>query len=218
MDFRGQEDVRECDNIRVELQPYIQSQYGSSTTIYQILDDFRSNINPSKDMLVFYDNIFNIATANGVGLDVWGEILVIGRTITDPINGKKFTLEDDEYRSLLYYKALANITDASLATLNYMLNKLFPELGGVVFNVIDEKQREDGTFYNNYPMHVRFAFAMYLTDVQLAIFRIGANLIVGAGVGWSLVMIDTDNTFGFNGSLLQPFNNGVFDPYPQSIE
>lgn len=39
-------------------------------------------------MLVFYDNIFNIATANGVGLDVWGEILVIGRTITDPINGK----------------------------------------------------------------------------------------------------------------------------------
>lgn len=63
-------------------------------------------------------------------------------------------------------------------------------------------------------MHVRFVFAMYLTDVQLAIFRIGANLIVGAGVGWSLVMIDTDNTFGFNGSLLQPFNNGVFDPYP----
>ena len=117
-------------------------------------------------------------------------------------------------RQLLYYKALANITDASLATLNYMLNKLFPELGGVVFNVIDEKQREDGTFYNNYPMHVRFVFAMYLTDVQLAIFRIGANLIVGAGVGWSLVMIDTDNTFGFNGSLLQPFNNGVFDPYP----
>lgn len=217
MDFRGQEDVRECDNIRIELHPYIQSQYGSSTTIYQILDDFRSNINPSKDMLVFYDNIFNIATANGVGLDVWGEILVIGRTITDPINGKKFTLEDDEYRSLLYYKALANITDASLATLNYMLNKLFPELGGVVFNVIDEKQREDGTFYNNYPMHVRFVFAMYLTDVQLAIFRIGANLIVGAGVGWSLVMIDTDNTFGFNGSLLQPFNKGVFDPYPTNL-
>ena len=53
MDFRGQEDVRECDNIRVELQPYIQSQYGSSTTIYQILDDFRSNINPSKDMTTY---------------------------------------------------------------------------------------------------------------------------------------------------------------------
>ena len=101
MDFRGQEDVRECDNIRVELQPYIQSQNGSSTTIYQILDDFRANIDPSKDMLVFYDNIVNIATANGVGLDIWGEILVMGRTISDTVTWQKFTLKDDEYRSLL---------------------------------------------------------------------------------------------------------------------
>lgn len=77
MDFRGQEDVRECDNIRVELQPYIQSQYGSSTTIYQILDDFRANIDPSKDMLVFYDNIFNIATANGVGLNHGAKSLLL---------------------------------------------------------------------------------------------------------------------------------------------
>ena len=126
-----------------------------------------------------------------LGLDTWGEILVIGRTITDPINGKKFTLEDDEYRSLLYYKALANITDASLATLNYMLNKLFPELGGVVFNVIDEKQsRGRDVLQIHYPMHVRFIFfTMYLTDVQFAIrFRIGANLIVGAGA-----VLVTDN-------------------------
>lgn len=217
MDFRGEEDVRESDDIREELQPYIQSQYSSSATICKILDDFRNNIDPTKDMLVFYDNVFNIATAIGAGLDVWGEILVMGRTITDPVTGEKFTLDDNEYRSLLYYKALANITNASLATLNYMLNKLFPQLGGVVLNVIDEKQRADGTYYNNYPMHIRFIFSVYLTAEQLAIFRIGASLIVGAGVGWSLVMVDRANTFGFNGSLLQPFNNGVFDPYPQSL-
>lgn len=214
MDFRSQDDTRESDNIRVELQPYLQSQYSSSTTIYQLLDDFRANIIPTKDILVFYDNIFNIATASGVGLDIWGERIVMKRTITDPATNVKYTLGDDDYRSLLYYKALANITDASLATLNYMLNKLFPDLNGVVFNVIQEKQYPDGTYYNSYPMHVRFIFSIYLTDVQLAVFRIGANLIVGAGVGWSLAMVDTDNTFGFNGSELQSFNNGVFDPYP----
>lgn len=214
MDFRSQDDTRESDNIRVELQPYLQSQYSSSTTIYQLLDDFRANIIPTKDILVFYDNIFNIATASGVGLDIWGERIVMKRTITDPTTNVKYTLGDDDYRSLLYYKALANITDASLATLNYMLNKLFPDLNGVVFNVIQEKQYPDGTYYNSYPMHVRFIFSIYLTDVQLAVFRIGANLIVGAGVGWSLAMVDTDNTFGFNGSELQSFNNGVFDPYP----
>lgn len=35
---------------------------------------------------------------------------------------------------------------------------------------------------------------------------------MGAGVGWDLVMIDTSNVFGFDGSGLQPFNCGVFMP------
>lgn len=212
MDFRGNEDVRACDNIREEKQPYLLSQYSASPTIYQILANFRENIDPTPDIWTFYDNVFNIATAQGVGLDIWGAIIGMDRTIYDQSTSTKITLDDEGYRKLLYYKALANITDASLYTLNYMINQLFPDYSVTVLNVLVEKQTEDGMYYNSYPMHVRFLFKSYLSDEDLAIFKVGGPLCVGAGVGWDLVMIDTSNVFGFDGSGLQPFNCGVFMP------
>ena len=93
-----------------------------------------------------------------------------------------------------------------------MINQLFPDYSVTVLNVLVEKQTEDGMYYNSYPMHVRFLFKSYLSDEDLAIFKVGGPLCVGAGVGWDLVMIDTSNVFGFDGSGLQPFNCGVFMP------
>ena len=104
MDFRGNEDVRACDNIREEKQPYLLSQYSASPTIYQILADFRENIDPTPDIWTFYDNVFNIATAQGVGLDIWGAIIGMDRTIYDQSTSTKITLDDEGYRKLLYYK------------------------------------------------------------------------------------------------------------------
>ena len=97
------------------------------------------------------------------------------------------------YRTLLMYKALANITDASLYTLNYMINKLFPQYNAMVFSVIIEAQDKNGTYYNTYPMHVRWLFQRYLTDEELALFKVGGTLCVGAGVGWDLYQIDKEN-------------------------
>lgn len=211
MDFHRQEDVRASDDIRLEPQPYIQSQYSASPVIKQILDDFRSNIRPDADIQTFYKNMMDIKTATGVGLDTWGNIVGIARTIILD-DDTKITLDDDFYRTLLMYKALANITDASLYTLNYMINKLFPQYNAMVFSVIIEAQDENGTYYNTYPMHVRWLFQRYLTDEELALFKVGGTLCVGAGVGWDLYQIDKENVFGFAGSGLQPFNCGVFDP------
>lgn len=204
MDFHGQEDVRASDDIRLEPQPYIQSQYSASPVIKQILDDFRSNIRPDADIQTFYKNMMDIKTATGVGLDTWGNIVGIARTIILD-DDTKITLDDDFYRTLLMYKALANITDASLYTLNYMINKLFPQYNAMVFSVIIEAQDEKGTYYNTYPMHVRWLFQRYLTDEELALFKVGGTLCVGAGVGWDLYQIDKENVFGFAGSGLQPF-------------
>lgn len=211
MDFHGQEDVRASDDIRLEMQPYIQSQYAASPVIGQLLEDFRGNIRPDGDIKKFYDSIMNIKTATGAGLDTWGNIVGISRTIVLD-DDTKLTLDDDHYRTLLMYKALANITDASLYTLNYMINKLFPDYNAMVFSVVIEAQTEDGTYYNTYPMHVRWLFKKYLSAEDLAIFKVGGTLCIGAGVGWDLYQIDLDNVFGFAGSGLQPFNCGVFDP------
>ena len=59
----------------------IQSQYSASRTIRALADSARVRIAPDADIALFYANIFNIATARGAGLDVWGRILGIGRKV-----------------------------------------------------------------------------------------------------------------------------------------
>lgn len=46
MNFNSDTDVRACDNIREELQEYIQSQYSNAVTICTLLETFREEILP----------------------------------------------------------------------------------------------------------------------------------------------------------------------------
>ena len=62
-------------------------------------------------------------------------------------------------------------------------------------------------------MKIRVIFYFYLTSYEIEIFKNYGLLNRGAGVGWEYYQIDPDHTFGFDGSGLQPFNQGVFDPY-----
>ena len=49
MNFHTDTDVRECDDVREELQPYLLTQYADSVTITQLLADFRDNIDAQND-------------------------------------------------------------------------------------------------------------------------------------------------------------------------
>lgn len=206
MNFHANLDVRECDDVREELQPYILSQYSASQTIVKLLDDFRDNIYPQADIEVFKKNIMDIDTASGVGLDILGRIIGIPRVLR--YNETTITLDDDTYRRLLRFKAMSNITNASLATLNKMLPILFENDSFSVRNII-VKEESDGEYYNSFPMHVRFSTDRLLTDTEKILFSIGIELNLAAGVGWSLIVYQ-DNIFGFKNSDLQPFNVGVF--------
>ena len=206
MDFRSDLDVRADDNVRKELQPYVLTQYSGSPTITQLLSDFRANIDPQADIETFKRNIMYIDSANGYGLDVWGRIVGIGRTLA--FDDTPITLNDSIYRKLIMHKAMANITNCSLATLNKSLNTLFGENLFSVRNYIVEAQ--NGTEkYNSYPMHVRFTASRPLTDTEKMLFVLGVTLNLSAGVGWSLFVIQ-ENIFGFAGSGLLPFNVGTF--------
>ena len=210
MDFLQQADVRESDNIREEPQAYIQSQYSASPHILQLLGEFREHILPDVDIQELYDNIVNIDRATGYGLDIWGRIVGISRII-ELDTGQRFTLDDDKYRKLIMYKALANISDAAAETLNKMMSILFgdDEDAPIVITPIVEKKLGN-MYYNDAPMHVRWFIRQKLSDFELALFQIGGTLCLGAGVGWVLTAVDTRRTFGFYGSGLQPFNQGNF--------
>lgn len=221
MDFRDDADVRACPNIRIEADPTIQSQYSASPAILALASAFAARIDPRSDISLFYREMFDIMTARGRGLDNWGRILGMGRAL-DVDDGDVFgfagsllhpfgqgafhapgptrrrNLSDAAYRELLLFKAMSNISDATLATINSLLARLYP--GRTAYAL------ECGL------MRIRVVFQWFLEPWQRSVFHNYALLNKGAGVGFEWYEIDPDRTFGFAGSNLQPFDGGVFDP------
>ena len=197
----------------------IQSQYAASSHMLALLVSKAALADPGKDVMVYYDKIFNPRTAEGIGLDIWGRIVGANRTLEmeerrwfgfqqghlQPFDQGVFwtgenafytaDLSDEDYRTLIFWKAAANIASAEAPALNKLLQDLFP--GHTCFVL------EDG------PMHIRVVTRVELSVAEEAIFRRYGLLAKGAGVGvgWLAVPL---GTFGFAGTELEPFDQGVF--------
>jgi hypothetical protein len=59
----------------------IQSEYGNSPRITGLILNLFSYINQTQNFDAFYDNIMNIETAQGYGLDTWGRIVGVNRVL-----------------------------------------------------------------------------------------------------------------------------------------
>jgi hypothetical protein len=133
------------------------SQYAVSPTIRRLVDNFNAWIDPETDINSFYNLVWNVDTAVGYGLDVWGRIVGVGRVLhvtttgkyfgfdeatnisADPFNtspfysgqqiSNNFILADAGFRVLVFAKALANICDGSIPAINQILLTLFPGRG-----------------------------------------------------------------------------------------
>lgn len=55
------------------------SQYVDSPTLTSIIESFSEAISPNNDIYNFYNNIWNVYTAVGSGLDIWGQIVGASR-------------------------------------------------------------------------------------------------------------------------------------------
>lgn len=211
MNFRSDEDVRADDDVRTEFMPFIQSQYSASTRIISILESCREHILPDADIVSFFDNIFNIETASGVGLDIWGNIIGVSRFVPNYQDDTViYTLTDEQYRNVLFYKAGANIMDSTLYSLNYLLKKLYPDYQCFVRNQ-SNYVNDDGRYYDSNPMEIEYVFIdTDLSDLEKSIFSLVGAFGKGAGVHFNLSEYDYDEIFGFYGSGLQPFDQGVF--------
>lgn len=201
-DIRETADFRELDNVR-ELTGYaIQSQYSASEKILALCAAFQERLDPSVDIDLFYSSMVSIYSATGLGLDQWGIILGMGRTIDDAESGKLLTLDDDYYRALLLYKAMSNISASTAAAQNALLSMLV-ETGIAAFPRVAYVLEVES-------MVIRWVFEDSLNAMQLAVFRAAGTLARGAGVGWELYALDPAASFGFDGSSLQPFNQAPF--------
>lgn len=199
------------------------SQYANSPTLRQLIRNMDEYINPDADFDSFYDYVWNVETAQGFGLDIWGRIVGVGRMLTIPGNetylGYKealdwqpfnqapmftgvpstqtYRLSDDAYRKLILVKALANISDCTSPSLNRLLSNLFAGRGRCY--VSDTGQ-----------MEFRYVFEFALEPYEIAILTQSGAIPKPAAVLANVLQVDLPTTFGFNEALMQPFGSGVF--------
>ena len=106
---------------------------------------------------------------------------------------KTYRLETEAYRKLILLKAMANITNCTIPSLNAMLKYFF-----------------DGRSYvhDTGNMEIRYVFEFNLSPVELAIMLHSGIVPRPAGVLSSIMQLNPAETFGFNEANGQPFNQG----------
>jgi hypothetical protein len=208
----------------------IASQYANSPIIMQILADWNDDIDPRSNLQDFITKVWNISTAEGYGLDMWGRRVGVSRAIDVPdpsvtyfgfsegggyqpfdqapfydgyFVSVPFDLSDDDYRTLLLAKALSNINDCSAPVINLILYNLFLAPGRP-YAGLKAYVIDIGN------MEMQYFFGFVLTDTDLAILTTSGALQRPVGVLSYILTIDTATCFGFAGTGLQPFGQGTF--------
>lgn len=137
----------------------------------------------------FRDKIFNISTAVGFGLDLWGQILGIPRpTYTHEVDGADVTepISDDLYRRVLLGALYKMNTNATVYDINHYLSYIFPDRAFVV------RDNLDMTFT---------VFAVFVpTDEEKAVLRLDNFIPRPAGVMCNFTYYDAENSqfWGFS--------------------
>lgn len=178
------------------------SQYANSPVLLKMVADMADYIDPSANIDAFFLSIWNVDTATGYGLDVWGRIVGVARVLeipgSDPFFGfeeatdgepfnqaifynegtltSNFSLSDDAYRKLILAKALANISDGSIAGINQILINLFSEYGNCYVT--------DGL-----DMTMTYTFGSDLSPVDFAIVSQSGVLPRPAGVSVTIIQL-----------------------------
>jgi hypothetical protein len=168
------------------------AQYANSTRLTSILTSYADAMDMTENFDNFYDFIWNVDTAQGVGLDIWGRIVGVSRTLgispgtffgfqeADSWTGfgqgifysgaggitNNIVLDDPSFRLLILAKAASNICDGSIPAVNAILLALFPGRG-------------DCYVRDNLNMTQTFVFTFPLTEVQIAIVQAVGPTTVG---------------------------------------
>lgn len=145
----------------------------------------------------FEDEILNLDTCVSDALDYyWGRLYKLSRVFTNE-DDEQFSLSDDMFREILKIRAFGSRWDGTLASMNQFMADLFK---GERFVFVTDSQSMSGG--------LKYEFST-LTPEELYLFANKDILPRQAGVGLEIHVIDTDTTFGFYGTELQPWSQGV---------
>ena len=95
----------------------IVSQWGNSPTILALIESFNAAVDPAPDLDAFLTHVWQVDTAQGFGLDIWGRIVDIERIIhvpSDTPNPGGFEFSDiNSVKPEMLAEALKNAKDTA---------------------------------------------------------------------------------------------------------
>lgn len=81
----------------LNVEKTIQSEYANSPTIAQLIENMNGYLDPRANILAFYNTVWNVNTAVGFGLDIWGRIVGVSRVIPIPGNNRTFGFDNSDF-------------------------------------------------------------------------------------------------------------------------
>jgi hypothetical protein len=188
------------------------SQYSDSPALCSIIASFNAAVDPQYMLQQFYDQIWNLDTCIGVGLDSWGRKVGIGRTLsintgeffgfTGVVNSVQGT-SGDSFNVGIFYSGTPTTTNFTLVDHSYrqlilakaaanITNGSIPAQNYILMNILFPDR---GNAYvvnsGNMTMVYHFTFPLYLFEV--AIIANSGVMPVPAGVSATLTYPGTIN-------------------------
>lgn len=183
----------------------IVSQYANSPRLDALIESANDAFDQTQNFNSLFDLIWNIDSAEGYGLDVWGRIVGISRVLTvasqlffgfkeqaptvdnfgpggqSPFYSSipatsNYSMTDQAFRQIIFAKALANICDGSIRGINQILLSLFPNRGQCYVT--------DGE-----DMTMTYTFEFQLTPLEQAIVSQSGVLPNPVGVTVSIIQV-----------------------------
>lgn len=218
------------------LQQTIIAQFSNSPTITSLLESFNDAVDPAVNFQEFYDKIWNILTAVGFGLDIWGRIVGLpnGRLLQLGVNSQILGYENADippdwapFNQGTFYSGASSSTTFILAddafrtlilakalanitsTDSQSLNRLIRNLfpGRGRAYVVDRGQSNTAVG----GMAMSYVFEFSLTAVEYAILTQSGVLPHPAAVGFTVIVIPAGQfNFREEGAQATPFGSGVF--------
>jgi hypothetical protein len=176
------------------------SRFSDSKILVSLISSFDAAMDPSANIAAFLQYIWNVRTAVGYGLNVWGAIVGVSRVVP---SSPPITLEDPDYQTLILVKAAANIGNVTIPTLNRLLRLIFAGSGLVYVQ-------------DNLNMSLTYVFLFQPTAAQLAIVEDSGVMPRPAGVLVNYTWLTATafglyNTVRFNTTPLNSYNpQGTF--------
>ncbi|HFP9276921.1 TPA: DUF2612 domain-containing protein [Klebsiella quasipneumoniae subsp. similipneumoniae] len=192
----------------------IMRQYVNSEKLLSLIETFNQSVGPDKFIEDFYDLVWNIQKATTYGLNVWGKIVVIDRTLTVTENkiffGFKEALSsppvvDDPqpFNQAPFFVRDANATSTVTLTdeayRKLIMCKAMANISDCTIPVMNRMLMfmfgESGACYvrNDGGMTMSYVFEFELSNVELAIVQSSGALPAPAGVTVNIVQVSSSS-------------------------